>query len=88
MHMYFRLTPGRYSSTYVSKKQASNPKKGNDMKRTDLERKLKGLGFVLLRNGGSHDIWGKDSHHISIPRHNEIKESLAKSIIKKAESKH
>lgn len=54
------------------------------MKRRDLEQQLKALGYQFVREGGSHSIWGKGTHTIAIPRHNEINERLAKAIIKQA----
>ena len=53
------------------------------MKRKDLEKKLKKAGWYIIRNGGNHDIWTNGKEMESIPRHNEIKENLAKAIIKR-----
>lgn len=53
------------------------------MKRKDLEKKLRAAGFVLARHGGSHDIFRRGDVEVAVPRHNEINELLAKSIIKK-----
>ncbi|PIP13821.1 MAG: addiction module toxin, HicA family [bacterium (Candidatus Stahlbacteria) CG23_combo_of_CG06-09_8_20_14_all_40_9] len=47
------------------------------MKRIDLIKQIEKMGCVLVRRGGRHD-W-----YQTIPRHREIKESLAKHIIKK-----
>ncbi|MFH1051600.1 MAG: type II toxin-antitoxin system HicA family toxin [bacterium] len=55
------------------------------MKRKDLIKILNTLGCVLIRHGGKHD-WYQNKHSgvcQPIPRHNEINENLAKSIIKK-----
>ena len=54
------------------------------MKRLDLIRIIEKNGAVFIRHGSDHD-WYKN--HItgiaeSIPRHREIKEQLAKKIIK------
>ena len=54
------------------------------MKRKDLEKKLKILGWNLMRPGRRHDIWTNDEHEIVVPRHNEINEYTAKSILKMA----
>jgi predicted RNA binding protein YcfA (HicA-like mRNA interferase family) len=54
------------------------------MKRRDLIKKLESMGCVLVRNGGRHDwytnLLSKQSQ--PVPRHVEINEHLAKSIIK------
>ena len=53
------------------------------MKRKDLIQILENNGWYLERNGANHDIYtnGKDSE--TLPRHAEIKENLAKAIIKR-----
>ena len=55
------------------------------MKRRDLLKALDELGCVLVRNGGRHDWYTNPGNKQSqpVPRHNEINENLAKSIIKK-----
>ncbi len=35
----------------------------------DAERALLRAGFVLLRSKGSHRIYGKDEHRVTIPFH-------------------
>ncbi len=54
------------------------------MKRRDLERKLRIAGCYLKHEGGSHSLWINPKTGITeaVPRHNEIKEPLAKKIIK------
>ena len=54
------------------------------MKIKDLKKILSSLGWYFLREGNSHEIWtnGKDIN--AIPRHREINERTAKSIIKMA----
>jgi mRNA interferase HicA len=54
------------------------------VKRRDLERQLKELGWYFLRSGGSHDIWTNGFEKTQIPRHAEVNEYTAKSILKKA----
>lgn len=54
------------------------------MKQKKLIKKLNSLGFYFLRNGGNHDIYTNGKKNISVPRHREVKENLAKSIIKTA----
>lgn len=53
------------------------------MKRRDLVKLLEKNGWTFYRNGGGHDIYVKGSDVESIPRHTEIKENLAKAIIKR-----
>jgi len=55
------------------------------MKRGDLIRKLEQMGCVLVRHGGRHDWYTNPETKKSqpVPRHNEIHEGLAKSIIRK-----
>lgn len=57
---------------------------GISVKRRDLESKLRELGWEFLRHGGNHDIWALGEDTIPVPRHNEINENLARSILKKA----
>ena len=54
------------------------------MKRTDLIKKITGLGAVLERHGAKHDWYVKKETNIgqAVLRHNEIKESTARLIIK------
>ncbi|MBT4500749.1 MAG: type II toxin-antitoxin system HicA family toxin [Gemmatimonadetes bacterium] len=54
------------------------------MKRRDLIRMLEQQGCELIRHGGKHD-WYRNSHTgISqpVPRHREIKEYLARHILR------
>ena len=46
-------------------------------------RLLEVNGWYFKRNGGDHDIYTDGKNNIPIPRHSEIKERLAKSIIKR-----
>ncbi len=54
------------------------------MKRHDLIRILEKLGCELLRHGGKHDWYRNPATGVSqaVPRHREIKEHLAKQIIR------
>jgi mRNA interferase HicA len=54
------------------------------MKRRDLERKLRFAGCYLKREGAAHSIWVNPKTGVTetVPRHNEIKENLAKKILK------
>lgn len=53
------------------------------MKRRDLVKLLENNGWRLLRSGASHDIYTNGQRSEPIPRHSEIKEQLAKSIIRR-----
>ena len=52
------------------------------MKRSALLRHLQAHGCMALREGGNHSIWINPHSHRkeAIPRHNEIKKHLARSI--------
>lgn len=54
------------------------------MKRRDLERKLRIAGCYLKREGGSHSLWVNPKNGVveAVPRHKEIKEPLARKILK------
>ena len=54
------------------------------MKRRDLERKLRFSGCFLKREGASHAVWTnpKTGATETVPRHTEIKENLARKILK------
>ncbi|HSZ54374.1 MAG TPA: type II toxin-antitoxin system HicA family toxin [Tepidisphaeraceae bacterium] len=54
------------------------------MKRHDLVRTLERFGCILVRHGGKHDWYHNPATGVSqpVPRHREIKERLAKHIIK------
>lgn len=53
------------------------------MKQKDLVKLLKQNGWEFLRNGGNHDVYQKGNEIEVIPRHKEINELLAKSIIRR-----
>jgi len=54
------------------------------MKRADLIKKITEIGAVLERHGAKHDWYVKKETNVgqAIPRHNEIKESTARRIIR------
>jgi mRNA interferase HicA len=54
------------------------------VKRKDLVRRLRILGWVLLREGGQHSVFTDGVRTMSVPRHKEINESTAKAILKAA----
>lgn len=53
------------------------------MKRRDLIKKLENNGWWLLREGANHDIYTDGKKSEPIPRHTEVNELLAKTIIKR-----
>lgn len=53
------------------------------MKRRDLIKLLERNGCYLKRNGGNHDIYTNGVDNEPISRQSEIKEDLAKAIIKR-----
>lgn len=53
------------------------------MKRRDLVKLLEKNGWYYMRDGGRHDIYTNGKFSEPIPRHREINELLAKSIIRK-----
>ncbi|MBP6702609.1 MAG: type II toxin-antitoxin system HicA family toxin [Vicinamibacteria bacterium] len=55
------------------------------MKRRDLIKTLEDMGCSLVRHGGRHDWYTNPNTKQSqpVPRHTEINERLARSIIKK-----
>jgi mRNA interferase HicA len=59
------------------------------MKRRELIRRLTERGCVLIRHGGKHDWYQNPATKVvqPVPRHTEIKDPLAKHIIKMLESK-
>ena len=54
------------------------------MKKRDLERRLRIAGCYLKREGRLHSLWinPKDGVIEAVPRHVEIKEQLAKKILR------
>jgi mRNA interferase HicA len=59
------------------------------MKRRDLIRKVEEQGAIFIRHGGKHDWFQNPVTKVSqpIPRHTEINEMLARSILKKLSAK-
>lgn len=53
------------------------------MKQRDLVKKLEKGGFRFLRHGADHDIYIRGKITEKVPRHREIDEKLAKSILKR-----
>jgi predicted RNA binding protein YcfA (HicA-like mRNA interferase family) len=56
------------------------------MKRQKLLKAIKEKGAVMIRQGGHHEVWeSKNGYRFAVPRHADIKEGTAKSIIKQAD---
>ena len=53
------------------------------MKLTQLIQELSKLGVTFISHGANHDIYGKNGKKIPVPRHAEVNEMLARSILKK-----
>lgn len=58
------------------------------MKRRDLERTLRQLGWRFLRHGKRHDVWTDGKREEAIPRHVEINEKLAQTILRRGKGKN
>lgn len=54
------------------------------MRRRELERRLRELGWTLMRNGRKHDVWSDGERQEAVPRHAEINERLALAILARA----
>lgn len=54
------------------------------MKRVDLIRTIEGFGCELVRHGGKHDWYRNPATGVAqpIPRHREIKDGLARRIVR------
>ena len=54
------------------------------MKRRELEKRLRIAGCYLKREGAAHSLWINPRTGVieALPRHTEIKEPLAKKILK------
>jgi len=54
------------------------------MKRTALIKRITQMGCVLIRHGRRHDWYQNPANKASqpVPRHREIKDTLAKHILK------
>lgn len=53
------------------------------VKRRELIKLLERSGWKLHRHGANHDVYMKGNEREPIPRHPEIKDSLARAIIKR-----
>ena len=59
------------------------------VKRKELERRLRELGWTFQRHGGNHDVWTNPDGSFAefLPRHAEINEKLAKVILRRAKER-
>ena len=55
------------------------------MKRVELEKRLKRAGWRRARHGRRHDVWTDGERQVYVPRHPEIREGTAQSILRKVE---
>ncbi|HMF43096.1 MAG TPA: type II toxin-antitoxin system HicA family toxin [Polyangia bacterium] len=56
------------------------------VKKSDLDRRLREQGWWLDRQGGRHEVWTNGKLTEPVPRHREIHERTAHSILRKAEA--
>ncbi len=54
------------------------------VKRRDLIKYLELNGFLLIREGGNHSIYGKGKKIIPVKRHNQLDRITANQICKQA----
>jgi len=54
------------------------------MRRRDLEKRLRELGWHLVRHGARHDVWAQGERELVVPRHGEINEYTARAILREA----
>jgi len=59
------------------------------VKRRELERRLREMGWTLHRYGGKHDVWTSADGSFTefVPRHPEINERLAQAILRRAKER-
>lgn len=58
----------------------------DNVKKKDVENRLREYGWWLERHGSSHDIWTNGEITTQLPRHREINALTAKSILKKTKA--
>jgi mRNA interferase HicA len=56
------------------------------VKKRDLEKQLRKLGWYFSKHGGEHDHWTNGKEFESVPRHSEINENLARKILRTAKN--
>lgn len=58
------------------------------MQQRELLRRIRraaraaGVGFTFVRHGGAHDLYDYAGQRVTIPRHSEINEKLARAILR------
>lgn len=52
------------------------------MKRKELEKRLRQAGWRLAREGKKHSVWSDGEDEVAVPRHTEINEHTARSILR------
>jgi predicted RNA binding protein YcfA (HicA-like mRNA interferase family) len=53
------------------------------MKRRELIRLLKQNGWRSIRNKGDHEVYSNGASVVAVPRHSEVNELTAQSIVKR-----
>ena len=53
------------------------------MKQRDLVKRLEKAGFEFDHHGGDHDIYVRGADKEAVPRHREVKENMAKTILRR-----
>jgi mRNA interferase HicA len=56
------------------------------VKKSELEKQLRDCGWWLARQGSRHEVWTNGKVAEAVPRHREIDEHTARSIIKVAKA--
>jgi predicted RNA binding protein YcfA (HicA-like mRNA interferase family) len=57
------------------------------MKRRDLEKRLREMGWLMVRHAARHDVWARGEHELVVPRPGEINEYTAGAILREAEGR-
>jgi mRNA interferase HicA len=55
------------------------------VKRLEFIKRLEALGFRFKRHGNRHDIYVRGNETEEVPRHGDINERLAKSVLSRRE---
>lgn len=58
------------------------------MKKRELEKALRQLGWTFLRHGKRHDVWTDGEREEAIPRYVDINETLAQAILRRVTRKN
>ncbi|HEY7376343.1 MAG TPA: type II toxin-antitoxin system HicA family toxin [Polyangia bacterium] len=56
------------------------------MKKSELEKELRDCGWWLARQGSRHEVWTNGKVTEAVPRHKEIDEHTARSIVRTAKA--